>query len=281
MINLHFLNYHHNGDIHYSKEFMRDLYEIISPNKCYLHLKCNPNIVKDLKFLTIDAPVEFYDHSTIQTNDVEDVYITTWVGRFFRDVGSQYGASLTSNYLGFKQIYEQLGIEQHLKPIDYYLPSVDFNYVEKTNIDSFFSKINSKVVFISNGDVWSGQSENFEFNDIINCLPENVVYILSHDKGLRKPNVFYTSDIIKINGCDLLEISYLSTKCDVIVGRASGPVCFSHIKDNFNDKNKVLIAISNTEYEGNWHHLVQNGAKQIWTNNYTIQNIVDLIKQNI
>jgi hypothetical protein len=260
---------------------MRDLYEIISPDKCYIHLNCNPSIIKDLKFLNPERPVSFYDHTTIQTDDVEDIYIATWVGRFFRDVGSQYGASLTSNYLGFKQIYEQLGIEQHLKPIEHYLPSVDYNFVDKTNVDLFFSNINTKCVFISNGDVWSGQSENFNFNEIINCLPENVVYILSHDMGLRKPNVFYTSDIIKIKGSDLLEISYLSTKCNVIVGRASGPVCFAHVKDNYKDKNKVLIAISNTEYEGNWHHLVKDGAKQVWTNNYNSQNIVNIIKQHI
>jgi hypothetical protein len=55
----------------------------------------------------------------------------------------------------------------------------------------------------------------------------------------------FASEIIKKeNGSDLNEISYLSTKCNVIIGRASGPFTFAINRQNIEDPNKILLSFS-------------------------------------
>ena len=48
---LNFINKGHNGDLHYSKGFMRDLYNVLSPDECFLFHSCKRGAVKDLEFL--------------------------------------------------------------------------------------------------------------------------------------------------------------------------------------------------------------------------------------
>ena len=40
------------------------------------------------------------------------------------------------------------------------------------------------------------------------------------------------------------EISYLSTFCDLIIGRNSGPFCFASNKENINSINKTFYAFN-------------------------------------
>jgi hypothetical protein len=59
--------------------------------------------------------------------------------------------------------------------------------------------------------------------------------------------VKYTGDIIKVENSDLNEISYLSTFCDIIVGRSSGPFTFSNVKENIFDGNKAFLCFGEKE----------------------------------
>jgi hypothetical protein len=59
------------------------------------------------------------------------------------------------------------------------------------------------------------------------------------------PNIKFTSDIIKsTKDTDLLEISYLSTFCDVIVGKNSGPYVFCETFTNYNNPNKTFVSFN-------------------------------------
>ena len=134
---------------------------------------------------------------------------------------------------------------------------------------------------VSNGEVLSGQSENFDFTPIIKYLSEkfpNVEFILTHKSNVSQKNVHYTSDIIQIPECDLNEISYLSLKCDVTIGRASGPIGFTHVKENFNNKKMLMIGISNIESESFWY-IPTNGCKCLWTNNYNLEFLQKFIEK--
>ena len=77
----------------------------------------------------------------------------------------------------------------------------------------------------------------------------------------------------------MLYISFISTKCDIIIGRASGPFCYCHVKENLLDKNKTFISLTHNEIEGVWFK--ESNAKQIWTNNYDNNHIVNLINNEI
>jgi hypothetical protein len=65
----------------------------------------------------------------------------------------------------------------------------------------------------------------------------------------------------------------------VIVGRSSGPHCFTHIKENLLDEKKVYISFTNNKNEGIWYN--ESIAKQVWTNNYDLNNIYNTINNEI
>jgi len=298
-MNLHFINYHHNGDIHYSKRFMLDLYNIIQPENCYLHHNNSPRLISDMPFIKNSPPIlaseipslklvppSLLHGPTVYQNFTmgDDIYIVTWLAYFYyieNPIPSDKHSSIYSNYLGFTRVYEELGIKSELKELEYYIPQVNYDYFEKSNIDNFYMRDSNKKVFISNGKTLSGQVPNFSFDPIVQNLANdfpNTTFIVSHPTTVTNSNVITTSNIIKIGGCDLNEISYLSLRCDVLVGRASGPICYAHVKENYFDKNKVMIGICDKEYEAFWY-MPTNGCKLDWTDNYTPENVYGIIKK--
>ncbi len=57
-----------------------------------------------------------------------------------------------------------------MKNLEHYIPTVDYTKIEKHEIDKFCLIRTGKKVLISNGNVLSGQSENFDFSGIIDKL---------------------------------------------------------------------------------------------------------------
>jgi hypothetical protein len=58
-------------------------------------------------------------------------------------------------------------------------------------------------------------------------------------------NIKFTSDIIgEVADGDLLEISYLSSHCNIIIGKNSGPYVFCETYDNYMDTNKSFISFN-------------------------------------
>jgi uncharacterized protein YukE len=207
-----------------------------------------------------------------------DIYINTWIGQQQSKYLSS-GCNLNANYNIFCDIYEQLNIE--INQIEYYIPSVDFQKVQTLNIDNFINQ-NKKYILICNNNVHSGQSENFNFDPFIDYLSTvypDLMFIISNNTNLNKNNVFNFSNIGGITN-NLLEISYISTKCDVIIGRASGPYCFTHIKENIKNPNKNFIGFSYGEAESKWVSDNNCQAKQYWSNNFdelSIKNFINNI----
>lgn len=269
-----FYNNFHNGDIHYSREFVKDIMSKINAEYFYSH-KNKPNVLKDIQNL-IHINLNLNDSDQI-IDKGDTIYINTWIGQ----QGAKYltkDCSLYSNYNMFCDIFKKLSIT--IEEIEYYVPTINFEHVEKINIDNFIINDKKRVLFC-NGPVYSGQCPNFSFDNIIiglsNLFP-NIDFILTSKSNIKNKNVYYTDDIIKMDG-DLNEISYLSTKCDIIIGRASGPHAFTHIKNNLFNKSKTFISFSNSIYEGNWYNT--DKCKQIWSNNYNISNVFDVIKKEI
>jgi len=280
---IYFYNTFHNGDVHYSRTFVRDIMTKIGNldyrnylggyisgsdyvnDYCYLHNN-NPQILKDFPTLKHDNsfsqfdnwqlvskyPISYYDQ-IIYNND--NLYINTWVGQqnwitrngVDRNRNDRY-CSLYSHYELYEDIFYKLGIP--IEKIDYYLPVIDFNLIEKDNIDNFISKSNFdlKILIVNNFPLT--MRIQIDMNHVADYLSDkypNILFILTKKSEIIKDNIAYTNDIIKLD-CDLNEISYLSTFCDIIVGRPSGPFTFCVIKDNF-IKNKTFITISDNTYD--------------------------------
>lgn len=263
--NVYFFNNFHNGDVFYSKEFVKDIKSKIGKNHYYIHNN-DFSILKDMDIEQIRKSTPKNEISVLIENDL---YINTWIGqqktKYLSTANS--GCNLNTNYNMFCDIYKQLNIE--INSIEYYIPSVNFEKVQTLNIDNFINS-NKRYILICNNEVLSGQSKNFNFDPIIDYLSTtypDLMFIISNDTSLNKNNIFNFSNIGGITN-NLLEISYISTKCDVIIGRASGPFCFTHIDENINNPNKIFVSFSYGEAESKWVSDNNCQAKQYWSNDF-------------
>jgi hypothetical protein len=279
----------HNGDIHYSRNFVKDIMSQM-PIQAEYKFNCSAKLLKDILNLS------FNNFNIFQFNDMEILYdestkclfVNTWVGSSrAKFIQNEVGCSLTANYNKFKEIYSNLNLE--LKSPDFYVPDVNWSKYDTSFVDEFISKnVFKKYILIANGEVLSGQSSFIDFNLIVKNLSikyTDVCFIMTDiTNKIYQPNVFYTSDFIKTDGGDLNEIGYLSTKVNFIIGRGSGPFCFAHNKDNLFDKNKKFLAITKYRTDGLWalpEQLPTEQAKQLWTNMFDNNTIYSIISKEI
>jgi hypothetical protein len=266
-------NHYHNGDIFYSRLITQNLKDLF--NIEYYH----PTPLSQFEDF---KNVKEYNNSLLHSSDSTPLVFDTWVGQnnaeFLKD-------TLCSFYTGKKiliNIFNKLGLS--IPKDEDLIPYIDYNNLK--NIDEVKNKLSNydgflRKILISNNNVQSGQSLNFDFDPIINTLSDmypNYLFLITNPTSIKKENVIHIKDITG-NEFDLLYISFISTKCDIIIGRASGPFCYCHVKENLLDKNKTFISLTHNEIEGVWFK--ESDAKQIWTNNYDNNHIVNLINNEI
>lgn len=274
--NLTLYNNYHNGDIFYSRVISQQLINHST-----------------IKFHHNNAKVLFEDYPNIdevlipELNnqkkwDLQNGLINTWIG-------SEDLKFLKINNCSFESVKVMLD-----EILNYYglpipeetecLPKINFhNLTHYQEIKDGFTELENyeKVILICNNNVMSSQSTNFSFDPVIYFLSENYLnylFIITNDTDVVRDNVMTITKFTK-SKCDLLEIGFVSTKCDVIVGRASGPFCFTHINENLLDENKTYISFTDKKSEGVWYN--NSKAKQVWSNNYDINHIKNLVSENI
>lgn len=278
-MDLYFYNFGHTGDLHYTREYIKDIINKTNYDN-YYYLKDNSPINKIFK----DIPKLQYG----KLNEYCLGKVGLLDNHFFLRVNddAQYlKIPLCWNqdtcYFIFEKIYDKLQIK--LESMNYYEPSINYNSYDLINIKEYLkSNINRFKILISNSDIQSFQSSEIDFYSLIDLLSNeypNVDFILTKKIELKKDNVYYTSDIININENDLNEISYLSTHCNIIIGRASGPFIYSLVKENLRDINKTLIPICN--HIDVSIHFYDNSIDKIFINNYNFDTIHNILKNTI
>ena len=282
-----FYNNHNNGDIHYTREFIKDIMDLLPLNEYYFCHNRSKRLIMDLKIDQILNNPVLNNSSHINSSifKIDDIlYINTWVGQgnYKYIVKCRNSCSLYSFYELFNDIYSFLNIQ--IKDISYYIPDISYGIYDINNIDSFMENNYAHKILISNGDVKSGQSSNFDFNPIIYNIAEeykNIQFILTDKKNqIVKDNIFYTGDIIKSDkDSDLNEISYISTFCDIIIGRSSGPYTFSVVKKNLLNSEKIFIGFTNLYDETIVYD--ESPSIKIWSNDYSYENVYHTIKNVI
>jgi hypothetical protein len=277
-INLY--NYFHNGDLFYSRiliEMLKDYFNI----NYYHNLK--PHLFYDLDNVNeiIGIPITYDIHNI----DFQNKKINTWIGqRGMKYVNNvNVGCTFENHFYLAKEICENLGIT--IDSPENYLPSINFEKIKnKETIDTLLTDLKKRfknIVLISNGDVNSGQSLNFNFKTIIDLLSKEnpeILFLITKPEFNISENVINVSDITKILP-DLVEISYVSLFCDIIIGRASGPYCFSQNKENLMDENKTFIGFSHNQLESKFYQNMK--SKFVWSNNYNLDNIYNVINNEI
>lgn len=226
--------------------------------------------------LVADTKTNYLDISKMKLDEkmsmqvVEnDLYINTWIGaksaRYFPLI-KKYGW-LLSNHTMFYELIKNLneqGIkcEQLSKPEDY-IPTINYKFYQIEEINKFV-KTNQIKVLICNGKVGVRWAEFFDFDDLIERLSKhynNLLFFHTAPSAIKRDNLIYTTDFIMANNGDLNEISYLSTFCKIIIGRGSGPFCFSEVKANYFDPQKRFIGIPGA--------FKSDGAKGVFLHHYS------------
>lgn len=293
---IYFFNTFHNGDVHYSRTYVRDMMNKLGNSEYYYLHNNKPEILKDIQNLKHDNAWNSFDNWVLISKypisyvnriirNNSDLYINTWVGQenwittkgVNRNRNMRY-CSLYSLHEMYEDIYNELSIP--INDINHYIPYIDFNYIEKYNIDRFMSnnkKFEHKVLIVNNEP--RTVRIQMEMELIVNKLSEkykNILFILTNKTSIRKENVAYTNDIIQLSS-DLNEIGYLSKYCDIIVGRPSGPYCFCMNKDTFVE-NKTFLTISDNKYDCFYF---ESGAEMLFLSEHTTEALTNMLENKI
>jgi len=276
---LNLYNHFHNGDIFYSRIIIQLLINDYNIN--YYHNLSTP-LLNDIDGLTeiSTIPLEFNQ----EIDNLDNNQINTWVGCYGHKYLKYYNTGCSfENYMGLvNKISNHYGIIIDDNNI---LPKIFFdklpNYQKIKTIMEDYVKKYKKIILISNGDVHSGQSQNIDLSSVIYDLSQKnpyCLFLVTQEINMTNPNIVPTSSITQIRP-DLNQIGFISTYCDIIVGRASGPFCFAHSSNNLLDETKTFISFSLNKFEGEWYS--QSTAKQIWSNDFNPQNIINIINTEI
>lgn len=254
--NIVFFNHFHNGDIHVSREFIRRLSEVFrnkfpNVNISYSH-KNNGNCIIDIPELGYNNFLLNWDpHEGVFING-DTLFINTWYAQCKFRYMNTYGISFDCLYVIFDELCKKhfnFALSDLEPNPEKWFPKIDFSKYEITNAKNKLDNISSRKIFVANNKALSGQAHNFPLLPIINNLANkypDLTFILTNNEGkLKYQNTIYSSDIIMKNGFDLNENGFVSTYCDVIIGRASGPYTFAFVQENLFEKPKTHICLSN------------------------------------
>lgn len=266
-----FYNYYHNGDLFVCKQFVQQFASQFSHLQFdYCHFN-HPKTLQDLGIKFAGIPAQFGE-KTAWSQQQNHLAINTWVGVYQApcEVPALYPGGINLhmlsdiwNYLG-DQLAPILGSKfQVSQPLSDYIPNIDYTQFDVSSVDRFVSASANKKVLICNGVAMSGQSFADNLSEMIHWFADrypHLTFICTSKFHTDRNNVHFTDDICEVDNsfpptvmywnqnltrCDLNEISYLSTHCDLIVGKNSGPFIYCLTKQNVNNSAKTFISFNN------------------------------------
>lgn len=253
-----FFNHYHNGDVHLSRGFVRQIinkiYQLDNSIQ-FIYSHCNSNN------LLLDIPNLSYDSSYFKTINPHDsiaikngdIYINTWYDQQHQKYARKAGIlTIDALYMAINESCEKIWgfslSEISDNPVDFF-PRIDYSKFDIETSKKWISDNQNKKILIENGNALSGQAINFDMTSIAIKLANeypDITFILSQKNNTLLPkNMIYSSDIIQKNtGSDLNEISFISTHCDMIIGRCSGVFSFSMVKENLFERQIKMLGFS-------------------------------------
>lgn len=195
------------------------------------------------------------------------IYFNTWYAQQNWKYMNIYGMTLDCLYAAFNDSCKNLlgfTLDQISNEPSSFIPTIDYSKFPIQNAAHWIHQNPHKKIFISNGHALSGQATNFPMAPVIVDLAQahkEKIFILSNQEGnlALPPNVIYSKDIIqKPTGSDLNENSFITTYCDVIVGRASGVFSYAWTQQNMLQRNVKFVCFCGPG-------VVIRGDHQFWT----------------
>lgn len=255
-------NHFHRGDLHTSKEFIKQLQNEL-PYIKFEYWHNNPaKLLNDIRIPTTGTPNHLNQKEPFYLDEDEGVlYINTWVACKWDIFCKHGGINMLTFYETWAGILETVNSVFNTEIKLYedkreYLPRIDYNILNTASIDNFIEKEakDKKRVLICNNVPQSSQSFASTMREFIVPLAKDnpdIIFICTNEIPTEgNDNIYFTKNIINdTSGCDLQEVSYLSKFCDVIVGKNSGPYVFCETYDNLMDENKKFISFNTKHRE--------------------------------
>ena len=273
----------HNGDVFYSRiiidQFLKNDFDVK-----YYH-RINPKILNDYPGLYA-GPTNPNIHIPRGANNYKENLINTWIGKEKAKFVKKDACSFRGYVPLADEIFQYYGIKyDHEEDL---LPTVKFFDMDPYVPDNVINDLCTirdcydKIVLVCNNDCMSGQIKNFDFDPVIERLAKEypkVAFLMTNKTKINHESIIRVPQITGNIDCDLLLISYISISCDIIIGRASGPYCYTHTKKNLLDKTKTYISFSKYPSEGIWYD--NSVAKQVNTDQHNLNVVYDLIETEI
>lgn len=288
-----FYSHFGNGDLFNSREIIR---WIIKENPDYRYFYAHskdPKLFFDIPELSYSSLYSFMDgNKAFILGSCHDLYINTWIGRNSKYVLPGIGCTLKKYVEMFNDTIKVLNnssISLKLLPenSEQFLPTINFSLMDglsdiKYTVNSLLKNYNFSVL-ICTGDVWSNQADNFDMGNVSRYLADKfprVLFLTTTKIESDLNNLIYTEDITKLNS-DLIQISYISTYCRIIVGRSSGPYVFTQIKENLNNPEKIFISFTKHVNASQLAPDIPTLSKKIWSSEIRPKDVALIIEQEI
>lgn len=256
-MNLMFCNHAHHGDLFIVRGMVTDLVKQLSHLHLYYAHFCNHKVMNDImpSLDTALARSIWNDHHfekfvRVDINGGTIPVLNTWVGAYH---GHWPGGHPSYVYLYkiFENCYNilnsELEVNVKLNPnIWHYIPDINYDHYDLTIANQFLTN-HEKIYLFCNGHVHSMQSQMDNMKSIIEILAErhkDATFLVTEKFNTVLPNIKFTSDLFQYDN-DLCEISYISTKVNLIVGKNSGPFTYTNTKRNLLDTKKIFVNFSN------------------------------------
>tara|TARA_Y100000593_G_scaffold31767_3_gene62499 strand:- start:28235 stop:29131 length:897 start_codon:yes stop_codon:yes gene_type:complete len=252
-MDLYFFNAFGNGDVHASRSFVKEIVSFNKFDKYYYIHNHHKNLIGDIENLihtplsTAKIPVERLDTSNPLSRQIiskhkDYTVINTWYETQL-DYSSEYdGVKFKTLYKNFSHIYKELGMSMSKNAFDYF-PRIDYKHYDTSSAEKWLRETSSdlKILFCNeNGN--STQTNNYDLSYVIHDLAHvfpSVSFLVSNKDNYKLAhlkNIYFAEDVIGKSN-NLNELSFLSTKCDIIFGRNSGAHTFTIVKENVNKTN--------------------------------------------
>ena len=253
MENIVYANHWHYGDLFSTRGWVADIKRQLPDMNFYYAHKKNPRAIIDLVETLDDENNRIVLDGIDQWKrfgvDDDTVIINTWVGSYM-GLWSNTHPSYISHHRIIGECYnnlrQQFGVDLKLSDDVWdYVPQIDYSVYNRDAVDNNSNLVGNTYLFC-NSEVASKQSSMDNMQKIIEYVASNHTkdtFIATEKFDTKLDNILFTSDIFS-DACDLCDISYLSTKVNLIVGKNSGPFTYANTKDNLLDKNKIFLNFS-------------------------------------
>jgi hypothetical protein len=310
-----FFNAAARGDVFIGRGFVKHAIEnILIPNNIkYSYVTCWD------KYYTKDLCEEHYKWNYLDGDDKQPhlidpqskwfiknktLYYNTWYCADFKKYHNIYGCSLKTISCVFSDFYKIFEVQMDENLLNF-LPKINYDVYDTKNIKNHFKNNQKKNIFISTSYPRSDQATTESLVPLIRILSEKYKHINFYitDPVFSSHNVFYTGDIIHntisqiithdelfnrhppgtntnySKPPDLIESSYFSTFCDIIIGKSTGTYSYSLVEENIkNSKTKFVGICDSSLTSAGLHKVIPNKFYSVTTSiEYDLHKNVNLI----